>query len=65
MLQQQQLLFQQQRTLIQNIADTVQDSYALAAAIGRLTARDLALDVTLYDPASHLKEVKWKMIGTE
>lgn len=64
-LQQQQLLFQQQRTLIQNIADTVQDSYALAAAIGRLTARDLALDVALYDPASHLKEVKWKMIGTE
>lgn len=64
-LQQQQLLFQQQRTLIQNIADTVQDSYALAAAIGRLTARDLALDVTLYDPATHLKEVKWKIIGTE
>lgn len=65
MLQQQQLLFQQQRTLIQNIADTVQDSYALAAAIGRLTARDLALDVELYDPAVHLKEVKWKTIGTE
>lgn len=64
-LQQQQLLFQQQRTLIQNIANTVQDSYALAAAIGRLTARDLALDVALYDPATHLKEVKWKMIGTD
>jgi outer membrane protein len=64
-LQQQQLLFQQQRTLIQNIADTVQDSYALAAAIGRLTARDLALDVTPYDPTQHLKDVKWKIIGTE
>ena len=64
-LQQQQLLFQNQRTLIQNIADTVLDSYALAAAIGRLTARDLALDVALYDPTTHFKEVKWKMIGTE
>jgi outer membrane protein len=64
-LQQQQLLFQQQKILIQNIANTVQDSYALAAATGRLTARDLKLDTPIYDPTIHLKKVKWEMIGME
>ncbi|MBB2158133.1 TolC family outer membrane protein [Gluconacetobacter diazotrophicus] len=64
-LQQQQLLFQQQKTLIQNVANTVADSYAVAASIGRLTAHDLRLDAPIYDPAAHLKAVKWKMIGTE
>lgn len=64
-LQQQQLVFQQQKALAQNVANTVIDSYALAAAIGRLTAKDLRLDVMLYDPDAHLRDVKWKIFGTK
>ncbi|WP_336985104.1 TolC family outer membrane protein [Asaia sp. HN128] len=62
-LQQQQLLFQQQKMQLQNVANTVIDSYALAAAIGQLTAKDLRLDVTPYDPTAHLKQVKGKLFG--
>lgn len=64
-LQQQQLLFQQQKSQAQNIANSVIDSYALAAALGHLTAQDLRLGVALYNPAAHLKAVKWKLLGTK
>nr|WP_061509701.1 TolC family outer membrane protein [Gluconobacter thailandicus] len=62
-LQQQQLLFQQQKLQLQNIANTVIDSYALAAAIGRLTADALHIDPAPYDPTIHLRAVKWKLFG--
>ncbi|QDH14682.1 secretion protein [Oecophyllibacter saccharovorans] len=63
-LQQQQILFGQQRALIQNHADLVIDSYALAAQIGQLTAEGLKLQTPLYNPRANYDRVKWKMIGT-
>jgi len=39
-------------------------SYALLAAIGRMTAKSLALDVPLYNPQQNYDDVKYKWIGT-
>jgi outer membrane protein TolC len=38
--------------------------YQLLAAVGRLTARDLALNVTVYDPTQHYNDVRNKIWGT-
>jgi len=37
--------------------------YELKAAVGQLTARDLGLPVTLYDPRDHYQEVRDKWFG--
>jgi len=37
--------------------------YELKSAVGTLTARDLALPVTLYDPREHYREVRDKWFG--
>ncbi|MFY9626612.1 MAG: TolC family outer membrane protein [Methylocystis sp.] len=46
--------------------DRIVASYAALAAIGRLTASDLRLDVVEYDPSVHFDQVKdqWIGIGT-
>ncbi|WP_287834361.1 TolC family outer membrane protein [Acidiphilium sp.] len=59
----QQLLFNAQTTQIQNIANEVEQSYAIAAAIGRLTATDLALPVTHYDDLKYYDTVKDALFG--
>ncbi len=64
-LQQQELLFDQQKTLVQNTANLIEDSYHLAAATGHLTAQELKLNVAIYDPHTHYHQVKWKLIGME
>ncbi len=38
-------------------------TYQLLSAVGRMTARDLELPVTLYDPREHSREVRGKWIG--
>ena len=38
-------------------------TYNLLSSVGRMTARDLNLPVTLYDPREHSKEVRGKWIG--
>ncbi|HVO01228.1 MAG TPA: TolC family outer membrane protein [Candidatus Cybelea sp.] len=38
--------------------------YQLLAAVGRLTAKDLALNVQLYDPTQHYDKVRDQFIGT-
>ena len=43
--------------------DVVVSSYALLSAIGRLTARDLGLQVALHDPKEHYNAVKDKWFG--
>ncbi len=45
--------------------DHVVRAYEVLAAIGRLTARDLGLDVALYDPEGHYNAVdgKWYGVG--
>ncbi len=59
----QQQLFNAQTTQIQNIASEVDESYAIAAAIGRLTASDLALPVTQYDDLKYYDTVKGALFG--
>ncbi|MFT8958900.1 MAG: TolC family protein, partial [Gluconobacter oxydans] len=62
-LQQQQTLLQSQRTLVQHLSNLVTSSYAVAAAIGRLTAVDLKLGVPLYDEKAYYNAVKNRLWG--
>ncbi|MGH6838950.1 MAG: TolC family protein, partial [Methylocella sp.] len=63
------ILFQQQQLLNARVAlvtaqrDRVVASYAVMAAIGRLSAANLNLNVTQYDPTIHFDQVKDKWIG--
>ena len=63
------ILFQQQQLLNARVAlvtaqrDRVVASYAVMAAIGRLSAANLNLTVTEYDPTIHFDQVKDKWIG--
>ena len=59
----QQALLSSRVTLVQNLADLVTTSYQVAAAIGRLTARDLHLNVPLYDDTAYYKAVKNRWVG--
>jgi len=60
----QQALLNSQTTLVQNLASVVTASYTVAQAIGRLTARDLALPVPLYDETAYYNAVRNKWFGT-
>ncbi len=59
----QQALLQSQVTLVQNLANLVTASYAVASAVGRLTARDLNLPVPIYDETAYFKQVRNKWVG--
>ena len=59
-----QTLLNSRVTLVQNLASLVTNSYTLAAAIGRLTARDLNLNVPLYDETAYYNAVRQKLFGT-
>ncbi|MEO1749348.1 MAG: TolC family protein, partial [Pseudomonadota bacterium] len=43
--------------------DLVVSSYALASAVGKLSARNLGLKVRLHDPEEHYKQVKDAWFG--
>jgi outer membrane protein len=43
--------------------DELVASYQVLSAVGLLTARDLGLGLTLYDPREHYKEVRGKLYG--
>jgi outer membrane protein len=58
-----QLLLQSRTTLVQNLAQVITASYAVAVAIGRLTARDLHLPVPLYDETAYYQAVKDRWVG--
>ena len=60
----QQTLFTAQTTLVQTLSQLVTASYAVANAVGRLTARDLSLKVPLYDEKAYYNAVKNLWIGT-
>ena len=51
------------QALVQTVAGLVTNSYVLAAAVGRLTARDLRLPVQFYDWNVHYRDVKGRWIG--
>ncbi|HEY8032518.1 MAG TPA: TolC family outer membrane protein [Methylocella sp.] len=63
------ILFQQQQLLNARVVlvtaqrDRVVASYAVMAAIGRLSALNLNLSITQYDPTIHFDQVKDKWIG--
>ncbi|MBW8269455.1 TolC family outer membrane protein [Caldovatus aquaticus] len=50
--------------LVRALADVVNASHALAAAVGRHTARDLALPVQLYDMEAYYRAVRDRWFGT-
>ena len=58
-----QLLLQSRTTLVQNLSQVITASYAVAVAIGRLTARDLHLPVPLYDETAYYQAVKDRWVG--
>jgi len=62
-LNQEQELLNNRVALVQALASNVTSSYALAAAVGRLTAKDLALPVQIYDMTSYYKAVRDRWIG--
>ncbi len=63
-LLQQQTLLNAQTTLVQNLTTLVTASYQVADALGRLTARDLSLQVPLYDDTAYYNAVKDRLWGT-
>ena len=58
-----QLLLQSRTTLVQNLSQVITASYAVAVAIGQLTARDLHLPVPLYDETAYYEAVKNRWAG--
>lgn len=58
-------LLDAQVRLVQANRDAIVASYQLLVTIGRLTARDLALPVEIYDYDSHYRNVSDKWFGTE
>ena len=59
-----QTLLNSRVTLVQNLASLITASYTLAASIGRLTARDLNLNVPLYDETAYYNAVRRRLFGT-
>ena len=59
----QQSLLNSRVTLVQNLANLVTASYAVASGVGRLTARDLRLQVPLYDDNAYYRSVRNRWIG--
>jgi outer membrane protein len=61
----QQTLLNARVSLVSAQRDRVVASYAVYAAIGKLNADNLGLDVILYDPTVHFDQVKGKLWGTQ
>ncbi len=59
-----QALLNSRVTLVQNLTSLINASYAAAASIGRLTARDLNLNVPLYDETAYYNAVRDRLFGT-
>ena len=59
-----QSLLTAQTALVQSLAQLVLASYQVAEGVGRLTARDLNLNVPLYDDKAYYNAVKNLWIGT-
>ena len=59
-----QALLNSRVTLVQNLASLVIASYTLANSLGRLTARDLNLNVPLYDETAYYNAVRDRLFGT-
>jgi outer membrane protein len=60
----QQNLLAAEITLVQNVTSLLNASYSVASAIGRLTARDMGLNVALYDETAYYNAVRDRLWGT-
>ncbi len=60
-----QALLNSRVTLVQNLSNLVTASYSVTAAIGRLTARDLNLNVPLYDETAYYNAVRQRLFGVD
>jgi outer membrane protein len=58
-----QVLVNARQSLILSQHDRVVASYSLLSAVGRLSAQELALQVTIYDPSTHYHQVRDSWIG--
>jgi outer membrane protein len=56
-------LFFARVNLINAMVNEKQQAYRLLASVGRLTARDLGLNIPLEDPKKHYKDVRFQPIG--
>jgi outer membrane protein len=56
-------LFAAEVDLVRAGREQVLAAYRLRAAIGRLTARDLELEVAHYDPEQHFRDVRGRWFG--
>ena len=63
-LNQEQELLNARVALVRALANVVTASYALAASVGRLTARDMRLQVQLYDDRAYYRAVRSRWFGT-
>jgi outer membrane protein len=59
-----QQLLQAQVNLVGAQHDALVDSFTLLSAVGRMTARDMSLPVTIYDPQVNQDRVRDKWFGT-
>ncbi len=59
-----QTLLNSRTTLVQNLSNLVTASYQVTSAVGRLTARDLNLQVPLYDETAYYNAVRSRWTGT-
>jgi len=59
-----QALLNSRTTLVQNLATLVTNSFSVAAAVGRLTARDMHLNVPYYNETAYYEAVRNRWIGT-
>jgi outer membrane protein len=58
-----QVLVNARQSLIVAQHDRVVASYALLSAVGRLSAQDLSLPVSIYDPSTHYHQVRDAWVG--
>jgi outer membrane protein len=63
-LNQAQELLNARVALVQSERDEVVAGYSLLAAVGKLTARELALPVQLYDPVENYEMQTWRPLGS-
>lgn len=61
----QQALLNARVQLVLSQRDRVVASYAALGSIGRLSARELKLNVSFYDPTAHFEQVKTRWFGTD
>lgn len=58
-----QALFDAQSLLVKSRCNEIISSYNLLAQLGKLTAKDLGLKVSLYKPEENAKKVKYQFVG--